>query len=331
MSIDNALPQKQSAITLNEFGSAEVLHYQTNVDLPEMGDNQVMVKIAYTSVNPIDYKTRQGLGWGAENIKNNQFSQGKPAILGFEMSGEVVASKADKFKVGDKVCALSFASACYAQYTAVDSDLIAKVPDAVDLKTAGALPCVGTTALQMIDFAKIQSGEHVVMNAPAGGVGHVALQMLMDKIEQQGIKLTLICSPEKYENLAGLIDTSKLAGWIDYTKDEVFPELEADLLFDLVGNDAGVRALSVLKQGGRVVVLPSIWVDKLQEAGADKGIQVDGLIATPNGKDISKVLADIAAGKLKLHIQTTYPLAQAKEAHREMEKGRAFGKIVLEV
>ncbi|PNK60637.1 NADP-dependent oxidoreductase [Psychrobacter sp. FDAARGOS_221] len=328
--MSSTYPQTQSAITITEFGETDVLHYQKDVAVPELADNQVLVKVAYAGINPVDYKTRQGLGWGAENIKNNQFARNEPAVLGFDMAGEVVASNSSQFKVGDKVAALNFKGGCYAQYNTVDADLLAKVPESVDLKTAGALPCVGTTAYQMLRFADIKAGEHVVMSAPAGGVGHLALQMLAHLVTEKNIKLTVICSPEKYEKLGGLIDTSKLAGWIDYTKDEAFSALQADLLLDLVGGDAGVLALSVLKDDGRVVVLPSIWVDKLKQAGPDS-LTIEGFIAKPNAQDLDTVLQQLADNKLTLHIQQSYPLAKTAEAHKALETGDTFGKIVLEM
>ncbi len=331
MSSKQNIPETQSAIIITEFGEPEVLHYQSDVLVPEMGANQVLVKLAYAGINPVDYKTRQGLGWGAENIKKTQFANNQPAILGFDMAGEVVVSSVDDFQVGDRVAALNFNGGCYSEYNVVDAQLLTKVPDAVSLKVAGAIPCVGTTAVQLIDFADIKAGEHVVMSAPAGGVGHLAVQLLMNKVDELGIKLTLICSPEKYQKLQGLIDKSKLAGWIDYTKEAEFPELNADVLLDLVGGDAGEKALTVVKSGGRVVVLPSIWAQKLKEAGADKKLDVQGFIAKPNAEDLAEVLQQIAAGKLQLQIQTTYPLADTADAHKALEKGDSFGKIVLEI
>ena len=331
MSSKQNIPETQSAIIITEFGELEVLHYQSDVAVPEMGDNQVLVKIAYAGINPVDYKTRQGLGWGAENIKKQQFANNEPAILGFDMAGEVVASDSDGFKVGDRVSALNFEGGCYAEYNVVDASLLAKVPDAVTLKTAGAIPCVGTTALQMIDFADIKQGEHVVMSAPAGGVGHLALQLLINKIDTLGIKLTVICSPEKYQKLEGLIDTSKLEGWIDYTKDDAFPELNADLLLDLVGGDAGKRALAVVKPAGRVVVLPSIWAEALKQAGADKQLTVEGFIAKPNAEDLEQVLQKVGSNQLNLEIEEVYALAETAAAHQQLEKGDSFGKIVLEI
>lgn len=331
MSSNQNLPKTQSAITITEFGEAEVLQHHTDVAVPTPKEGEVLVKIAYAGINPVDYKTRQGLGWGAQNIKDNQFANNQPAILGFDMAGEVVASNVADFQVGDKVAALNFKGGCYAQYNTVDAQLLTKVPEKVDIKTAGALPCVGTTAKQMIDFADIKAGEHVVMSAPAGGVGHLTLQMLINAIDEKNIKLTLICSADKYQKIGNLIDVNKLEGWIDYTKEETFPELNADLLLDLVGGDAGKKALAVVKAGGRVVVLPSIWAEALKEAGADKNLQVEGFIAKPNAEDLSDVLKQVAEDKLKLHIQQTYPLAKTADAHQSLETGDTFGKIVLEV
>ena len=326
---DKHLPTAQHAVLIREFGEPEVMTYQDGVAISELKDNQVLIKVAYAGINPVDYKTRQGKGWGAEAIQKDKFDKDEPAILGFDVAGTVVKSNSDKFMIGDDVAALSFDGNCYAEYVAVDVDLLAKVPQAVTLEQAGALPCIGQTALQFVEFADIKNAEHVVINAPAGGVGHLAIQFLLQKVVSDTIKVTVICSPEKYAKLDDLIDKSKLAGWIDYTKDQDFPDLQADVLMDLVGDDAGVRALSVLKSGARVKVLPTIWVDKLKAAGDDKNLSVDGYAVKPNGEDMAKVLQDIADGTLILKIQKTYPLSDVVAAHRELEKGDAFGKIVI--
>lgn len=326
---DKHLPTTQHAVQIREFGEPEVMTYQDGVAMPALKDNQVLIQVAYAGINPVDYKTRQGKGWGADAIQKNNFDKDEPAILGFDVAGTVVKSNSDKFMIGDDVAALSFDGSCYAEYVAVDADLLAKVPQAVTLEQAGALPCIGQTALQFVEFADIKDGEHVVINAPAGGVGHLAIQFLLKKVASDNVKVTLICSPEKYAKLDKLIDKSKLKGWIDYTKDQDFPDLQADVLMDLVGDDAGVRALSTLKSVGRVKVLPTIWVDKLKDAGSNKNLSVDGYAVKPNGEDMAKVLQDVADGTLILQIQQTYPLSEVVTAHRELEKGDTFGKIVL--
>ena len=323
------IPITQQAVLIREFGEPDVMNYEDSVAVPTLADEQVLVKVAYAGINPVDYKTRQGKGWGADNIRKDKFDHDQPAILGFDMSGVVVSSNSEQFAVGDKVAALTFNGGCYAEYVAVDAKLLAKVPESVTLEQAGALPCIGQTALQFVEFADIKKGEHVVMNAPAGGVGHLLIQLLMNKVAQDNIKVTVICSPEKYAKLDALIDKSKLTSWIDYTKEEVFPDLQADVLLDLVGGDAGVRALDVLKSGGRVNVLPTIWVDKLVDAGSQKSLNVAGYKAQRSGQDMARVLEQVGTGKLKLQIQQTYPLSEAVAAHRELQKGDTFGKIVL--
>lgn len=328
---NNQLPTTQHAVLIREFGEPEVMKYQDGVAIPELQDNQVLVKIAYAGINPVDYKTRQGKGWGADNIRKEKFDNDQPAILGFDMAGEVVKSNSDQFSEGEQVAALSFNGGCYAEYVAIDAKLLAKVPTSVTLEQAGALPCIGQTALQFVEFADIKAGEHVVINAPAGGVGHLLIQLLAEKIAKENIKVTVICSPEKYAKLEQLIDTSKLTGWIDYTKDEAFPDLQADMLLDLVGGEAGVRALSVLRSGARVNVLPTIWVDKLKEAGQQKNLDVAGYKAQRSGEDMARVLQLVADGKLTLIIQQVYPLSEVVTAHHALQKGDAFGKIVLKV
>ena len=328
---DKSVPITQNAVLIREFGEPEVMIYQDNVAVPDLTDDQVLVKVAYAGINPVDYKTRQGKGWGATNIQKDKFDHDQPAILGFDISGTVVDSQSTKFAVGDKVAALTFNGGCYAEYVAVDAKMLARVPEAVTLEQAGALPCIGQTALQFVEFADIKEGEHVVMNAPAGGVGHLLIQLLMKKIAKHNIKVTLICSAEKYKKLDSLIDTSQLTGWIDYTKNDPFPELQADVLLDLVGDEAGVRALDVVKESGRVYVLPTIWVDKLKEAGSQKNLSVEGYAAQRNGEDMARVLQLVADGQLTLRLQKTYPLSEVVIAHHELQKGDAFGKLVLKV
>ncbi|MGM8885676.1 NADP-dependent oxidoreductase [Psychrobacter sp. 1U2] len=326
----SSLPTSQHAAVIHEFGEPEVMTYQSGVEVPEPSAEQVLVKVAYAGINPVDYKTRQGKGWGADKIQKNKFDYNQPAILGFDVAGEVVKSNSIEFVVGDRVAALSFDGSCYAEYVAVDSKLLAKVPDNISLEQAGALPCVGQTALQFVQFADIKADEHVVMNAPAGGVGQLVVQLLIAKAAQDNIKLTVICSPDKYDKLDSLIDKSKLAGWIDYTEQQEFPDLQADVLLDLVGDEAGVKALRTLKSDARVFVLPTIWVDKLKAAGSDK-LTIEGYAVKPNAEDMAKILQQVADDTLKLHIQKSYPLSEIVAAHTELQKGDTFGKIVLRV
>lgn len=330
MTINQKLPTEQHAVVITKFGDPDVMSYQDNVAIPSLKDGQVLVKIAAAGVNPVDYKTRQGKGWGADNIQKAKFDFDDAAILGFDLAGEVIASQSDRFSVGDKVAALNFDGGCYSEFAAVDDNLLAKIPENVSLTQAGALPCAGQTALQFLDFADIKPNSHVVMNAPAGGVGHILIQLLTQKAKQDDLKVTVICSPEKYQKLDKLIDKNNLASWIDYTKDD-FPELNADVLLDLVGDDAGVQALTTLKSGAHVFVLPTIWAEKLKKAGTDKNLSVEGFAVTPSGDIMAQILQQLADGKIKLHIDKEFALSEVMAAHKALEQGDSFGKIVLQV
>lgn len=331
MTSNQSLPTSQRAVVITSFGDPDVMSYQDNVAVPSLKAGQVLVKIAAAGINPVDYKTRQGKGWGADKIQQEKFDQGKAAILGFDLAGEVVASQSNKFNVGDKVAALNFDGGGYSEFAAVDDSLLAKIPETVSLTQAGALPCAGQTAKQFLDFAAIKKGDHVVMNAPAGGVGHILIQLLTQEAQENDLKVTVICSPEKYQKLAGLIDKNHLAGWIDYTKNEEFPELNADMLLDLIGDDAGVRALTALKSGARVFVLPTIWAQKLKKAGENKSLSVEGFAVTPNGDTMAQILQQLADGKIQLHIDKEFVLSEVIAAHKQLEQGDSFGKIVLQV
>ncbi|PVX52333.1 NADPH:quinone reductase-like Zn-dependent oxidoreductase [Balneicella halophila] len=334
MKIDGNLPATQSAVVISEFGKPDVLQYKDRLPIPELAENEVLVKVAYSSVNPVDYKTRQGKGWGAEAIKKEKFSRNEFAILGFDLSGVVVKTNSNKVAIGDRVAALTYNGGCYAQYNTIEEKYITKLPENISLEQAGALPCVGITAYQVVQFADIKPNEHVVLNAPAGGVGHIALQLLMKKVENENVKLSLICSEDKYEKIQKLINVDKLENWIDYTKygeDDAFPNLDADLFLDFVGGDAGVKGLDVLKKEGRVVVLPSIWVDKLKEAGESRNLTVEGFKSNPNGEDLFEILKLVGDKEISLEIQSVYPLSKTKEAHEEVQKGDTFGKIILEI
>ncbi|MER1972481.1 MAG: alcohol dehydrogenase catalytic domain-containing protein, partial [Psychrobacter alimentarius] len=104
---NNQLPTTQHAVLIREFGEPEVMEYQDGVAIPKLEDNQVLVKIAYAGINPVDYKTRQGKGWGADNIRKEKFDNDQPTILGFDMAGEVVKSNGGQFSEGEQVAALS--------------------------------------------------------------------------------------------------------------------------------------------------------------------------------------------------------------------------------
>ncbi|OBW92156.1 quinone oxidoreductase [Gallibacterium genomosp. 3] len=305
--------------TISEFGEADVLVFQPELPMPAISEQQVLIENHFAGINPVDFKTRKGLGWGAEKFKS-QF----PAVLGFDVAGIVAkAGKNSGFQVGDRVAALTFEGGCYARYVAVNADLVTKVPESVSLTEAGAMPTAAITAYQIVKQANLQAGQHILVSAPLGGVGHLLLQLLA----QHQVKISVICSPAK--NQAAL----KLGAMqcFDYHHPEQYPDLQADLFIDLVGGDSGVAALKMVKTGGRVICIPTIHVPLLQQAGAEQHLLVEKMLAVPNRDDLATMLGYLADHRLQLQIAQVFPISQIQQAHRALESGRTQGKIVLDL
>ncbi|MGV6987971.1 NADP-dependent oxidoreductase [Testudinibacter sp. P80/BLE/0925] len=305
--------------TISAFGTADVLTLQPHLPLPEIADEQILFETHFAAINPVDYKTRMGLGWGAEKFKS-QF----PAILGFDAAGIVAKAGANSgFQVGERVAVLTFDGGAYSRYFAVNADLVARVPDGVALQQAAALPTAGVTALQLVKQANLQAGQTVLISAPAGGVGHLVLQLL----KQLPVDIVAICSAAKQ----AYVEKLGVTRCLDYTALEVYPEVNADIFLDLVGGEAGIKALSAVKQGGRVICVPTIHVPLLQQAGESRHLQVEKIMAQPNAAALTELLAKLAQGALNIEIAATYPLAEIRQAHRQLEQGRTLGKIILDL
>lgn len=306
-------------ITLSEFGTADVLIPQPHLPLPNINDDQILLETHYAGLNPIDYKTRQGLGWGAEKFKNQL-----PAILGFDASGIVAkAGKNSGFQVGERVAALTFDGGAYSHYFAINANLVARIPDTVSLQQAAALPTAGVTALQILRQANLKTGQKILLSAPAGGVGHVLLQLL----KQQQFDVIAICSPSKQAYIAQF----GIQHFLDYTALNTYPELNASLFIDLVGGETGINALSAVNIGGRVICVPTLYAAKLQQAGISRQLQVEKILAQPNAADLSTLLAYIAQQQLHLEITAIYPWSEIQAAHRQLEQGHTQGKMILDM
>src|SRR5665213_2514955 len=158
------------AVVLNQYGDVSQLHYQ-ETEVPEYGDNEVLVRVRATSINPIDWKVRRG---AAKERMPVEF----PAILGRDLAGEVVeyGRNVTGFSKGMRVMAL--ANGAYAEYTVVKAEVLAPIPDALSFEQAGALPLVTLTGAQLIERAvKPKAGQTVLVTGALGGVGRAAVHV----------------------------------------------------------------------------------------------------------------------------------------------------------
>ncbi|MEH0743151.1 NADP-dependent oxidoreductase [Vibrio cholerae] len=309
-------------IVITKFGEPDVLAIQSSA-VPQPQAGEVLVKVAFAGVNPIDVKTRAGLGWAAAQNKDNL-----PWVPGYDIAGEIIAAgdDAQRFAVGDKVAGFigfPLQGGGYSQYVVVPETLLTLVPDAITLEAAAALPLAGQTAVQALDKAGVKEGQRVLILAGAGGVGHIAVQVaLAAKAE-----VFTTCSEANLDYLATLG-----AHAVNYQFAPVSERVEdVDVLIDLVGGDAALDALKCLKDGATVVTVPTISAEMICEKAKMLGFEATGMLVDPNPEQLDALVYMVSVGLLKTEIQHVYPMDNVADAHRQIETGRTRGKVLLDM
>ncbi len=210
------------AVVINEYGGKEKLA-EAKVSLPELGADQVLVKVAATSINPIDWKLREG-------YLKQMFPWSFPIILGWDVAGEIVevGQKVKDYHVGDRIFARPETTrfGTYADYTIVDSNLLAPVPESIAFTEAAAVPLAGLTALQaLFDHGSLKAGEKVLIHAGAGGVGTYAIQLA----KNAGAYVITTASPRNHE-LVKKLGADEVIDYHTTDFEEVLTDI--DLVFD---------------------------------------------------------------------------------------------------
>ena len=313
------------AIAYSEFGDVDQLKL-IEVETPVAGDNQILMKIEYTSVNPVDWKIRKGF---LKDLLPHKF----PLIPGWDACGvvESVGAKVTDFKVGDKVYAYcrkpEVQWGTYAEYIALDADVVAFAPSNISSAQAAALPLVGLTAWQaLFDFCKLKKNQTVLIHAGAGGVGSLAIQFA----KHIGAEVITTASEQKHSFVKEL--GAKLV--IDYRKDdfekiikEQYPE-GIDAVFDLVGGETQAKSFNVLKKGGSLVSI----VDAPDEALAkEKAVNSGFVFVEPSRAQLTEIKNLVEESKLLMPPLQEFSLEQAKEAQQLNENGGVVGKIVIRI
>ncbi|GHZ91319.1 quinone oxidoreductase [Vibrio cholerae] len=309
-------------IVITQFGTPDVLAMQS-APIPTPKAGEVLVKVAFASVNPIDVKTRAGLGWAAAQNKDKL-----PWTPGYDISGRVVAlgEGVSRLKERDNVAGFigfPLRGGGYSQYVCVPAQELSVVPDAVTLEAAAALPLAGQTAAQALSKAQVQEGERVLILAGAGGVGHIAVQIaLAAKAE-----VFTTCSEANLDYLATLG-----AHAINYQFAPVSQRLEeVDVLIDLVGGEAALDALKCLKDNARVITVPTLTAELICEKAKLLGFEATGMLVDPNPEQLDTMLYMVSVGLLKIEIQHIYSLLDAAQAHEQIESGHTRGKLLLDM
>ncbi|MFI6874756.1 NADP-dependent oxidoreductase [Streptomyces sp. NPDC050400] len=326
------------AIRLHEFGGPEVLRYE-DVPVPELKPGHVLVRVHAVGLNPPDWYLRDGMpGIPPELRPPVSF----PVIPGSDVSGVVVgvAADVDRFSVGDEVFGMlrfpSFDGRAYAEYVAAPASDLARKPAGVDHVHAAGAAMSGLTAWQhLVELGHdhpnpLQEAQHrpvpldagmtVLVNGAAGGVGHLGLQIAKWK----GARVIAVASGAHEQFLRDLGADE----FVDYTRTR--PEeavRDVDLVFDTVGGPGSSRFLRTLKRGG---ALCYVFVAAYDDAEVARlGVTTSGTQVRSNGPQLEEFGDLLGKGVLRVAIDSTFPLADARKAHERAARGHIEGKVVL--
>jgi NADPH:quinone reductase-like Zn-dependent oxidoreductase len=297
------------AVRMHGYGGVDQLRYE-DVPAPTAELGEVLVRVAATSVNPIDLKIRRG---DFKGIQTLEF----PVIPGRDVAGEVAAIGAgvSNFKPGQTVMAVTIHS--YAELVVVRSGDLALVPDGLELQHAGALPLVTTTGASLIDHVGPQSGQTVLVTGALGGVGRTAVYVA----KQRGAHVIAGVREHQKAQAQGLGADQVIA--ID-SDAEIHSLQDLDAIADTVGGDVLGKLITKLKRGG---VLASVL--GTPKAAAGRAIRIEAFSVQPNPTALSRLAQAVRRGHLSIPVAKTFRLSEADAAQKLVEDGKAGGKVVL--
>lgn len=311
---------KTRAIVINQYGGADQLVEET-VALPELEANQVIIKVEATSVNPIDWKLREGY---LSQMMPFEF----PIILGWDVAGEIVeiGEQVKGWQVGDQVFARPETTrfGTYADYTIVDDHLLAKIPENISFEEAAAVPLAGLTAYQaLFTHGHLKAREKVLIHAGAGGVGMFAIQLA----KNAGTEVITTASAKNHEWLKEL-GADQVIDYHTTDFSEVLTDI--DLVFDTMGDEVQAKSFKVLKpESGRLISI--VGTPILELAKEYNILLAKSIWLNPDGGQLQELAELLQAGKLRSIVGERFPLTAegVKEAHHLSETHHAKGKIVL--
>ncbi|HDX9609762.1 TPA: NADP-dependent oxidoreductase [Bacillus toyonensis] len=329
------------AMIIDRYGKVPMR--MTEVPTPEITEYEVLAEIHAASINPIDFKIRDG------KVKM-LLKYEMPLILGNDFSGVIVkvGAKVTNFKVGDEIYARPRKNkiGTFAEYIAIHEDDIALKPKNLSFEEAASIPLVGLTSYQALhDIMQLQKGQKILIHAGSGGVGTFAIQLA--KI--MGATVTTTAS-EAGANLVTSLGADEI---INY-KTEKFEDIlkNYDAVFDTIGGATLEKSFNIIKSGGNIVsvsgmpnarfgkefgsgffktLLFSLASKKLTALEKKHNAQYSFLFMKPSGDQLRTIANYIEAGQIQPVIDRVFPFEDAQKAMEYSESGRAKGKIIVKI
>ncbi len=327
------------AVLMTAVGGPEVLKLEDLPDPQVTGEHDVLVRLRAAGVNPTDYKLRS----------HGTFGNTLPAILGWDGAGVVerVGRAVSRVRPGDEVyfCDGGFGPTpgTYAELKVVDERYLARKPARLSFVAAAAAPLVTITAWEALrERARLSAGQTVLVQAGAGGVGHMSVQIA----RLTGARVATTVSPGAKTELAASLGAELC---IDYTREDVGAKLRdwtgtdgADVVHDTVGGKTFSACFSLTRPYGDLVSnVESPWESEAVAALHDRNLRVSftwmpapSVFGWPEHRERQRSILEQAAwhfdaGELRVEVGATFPLEQAADAHRALEAGQIIGKAVL--
>ena len=300
----------------HEYGGAERMRWE-ELSVPVPGEGQILVKLTAASVNPVDWKIREG--WLAK-----AFPMSLPRTLGRDGAGTIVTLGAavDGFAVGDRVAGVTTPGmdGTHAEYAVLAAAACAPLPAGIDLEAAATLGIAGLSAyIPLVEDAKLARGQTVLVHAGAGGVGGFAVQLA----HHLGAHVIATCGPANADYVRALGADEVL----DYTRAPLETlAARCDCVLDSIGGEVHNRSFVALKPGGIMVSLSAAPIPTAERRTDVRSIQS---MIRPTRARLESLAALVAAGAVTPQITRTLPLESAREAYDESQKGHTRGKIVL--
>ncbi len=329
------------AMVIDRYGKVPM--HLAEMPTPEIGEYEVLAEIHAASINPIDFKIRDGKVKLLVKYK-------MPLILGNDFSGVVakVGAKVTRFKAGDEIYARPRKSkiGTFAEYIAIHEDDIALKPKNLNFEEAASIPLVGLTSYQALtDILQLKKGQKILIQAGAGGVGTFAIQLA----KLMGATVATTAS-EAGANLVKSLGADEI---INY-KTEKFEEIlkNYDAVFDTLGGEILEKSFGIIKDGGKLVSvsgLPNARFGKEYGSGFFKtllfsaashkltglekkhNVQYTFLFMKPSGEQLRIIANFIETGKIKPIIDKVFSFKDAQKAMEYAESRRAKGKIILKI
>src|SRR5256885_2848120 len=307
---------KMQAVVAHEYGAPDVLKLE-QMPRPEPHDDEALVRVIASSVNPADPLTLSGK-------YAKEFGTHLPLIPGYDIAGivEKTGANVTKLKIGDAVYGYPTFGGGWADYVTVKEWEVAAKPKSLNFVEAAAVPMGALTAWQaLVDVAKLQPGQTVLIHGGSGGVGSFAIQIA----KARGAQVIATASTANQDLLKQLgADVA-----VDYTKQK-FEEIahDVDVVLDPVGRDTLARSYSVVKKDGIVVTI----VSRCDEAELKKHqIRGASLSSHPDATELTEITKLIDAGKIRPIVTQVLPLTDAAKADAQAQTHHTRGKLVLKI